>query len=626
MINKLAKAQKSWLAKLILTLTALSFMSLFGVTGYINSANNNRTVIKVDDIEVSQAQFQYLMQKELNALKNSVGENFELTDEMHDSLIYAQAEKLLAQSVLDRTAQKHHIIFRPGLIQSIIFNEQIFQDPNGRFNKEIFRRVLSNADLSEKDYIQLITRGLVRTIAVDLPVQGIAVPEVLIESESKVDNKRQTFKYVIVSPSEMNIDRQISAEETAQYYEDFQSNFIEPERRDLTVLYLPFEKVYELMSISDDEIQAYYEQNKKEYEKPQTRHVLQMIFDNKETADQAYEELQGGADFYQTAEKLAGQNKEETDMGYVAQDELVDELSQKAFSLSQKEWTQPFELNESWQILKIEDIKAAEKADYQTVSAEIKKQLELDRVYDYLYELSAQINDQLGAGETLEQIAQKLGVSLEKINHITEDGSAQKIPEAFSEFSNSTDFLEEVFAYNEGETTQIIETDNGLVVARIDGIEESHPKELEAVQDQVKALWAENEKTAIAQEILNDAMHDLENGDQLSDIAKRYHLKLYKSQPITRNETFANISYKDIREMFASPLQTPFQLQIGDNYLIVTADQAFENSAPMTEDEKNIIKAKAYFSLTKDLADAMLESYAKDYKTRVKYRLMGIEN
>ena len=62
MINKLAKAQKSWIAKLILTLTALSFMSLFGITGYLSSASNNRTVIKVDNIEISQAEFQYELQ------------------------------------------------------------------------------------------------------------------------------------------------------------------------------------------------------------------------------------------------------------------------------------------------------------------------------------------------------------------------------------------------------------------------------------------------------------------------------------------------------------------------------------------------------------------------------------
>ena len=63
MISRLARAQKSWVAKLILTLTALSFMSMFGVYGYFVTANNNRVVIKVDNIKISQAQFSYQLDR-----------------------------------------------------------------------------------------------------------------------------------------------------------------------------------------------------------------------------------------------------------------------------------------------------------------------------------------------------------------------------------------------------------------------------------------------------------------------------------------------------------------------------------------------------------------------------------
>ena len=65
MISKIRKYQDSWLTKAILALTALSFMSLFGITGYVNSANKNRAVIKVDNIEI--------LQDEMNVkLNNSI--------------------------------------------------------------------------------------------------------------------------------------------------------------------------------------------------------------------------------------------------------------------------------------------------------------------------------------------------------------------------------------------------------------------------------------------------------------------------------------------------------------------------------------------------------------------------
>ena len=54
MMTKIRSVQDSWAAKSILILTALSFMSLFGVSGYLSSAGKNRPIIKVDDIIVYQ--------------------------------------------------------------------------------------------------------------------------------------------------------------------------------------------------------------------------------------------------------------------------------------------------------------------------------------------------------------------------------------------------------------------------------------------------------------------------------------------------------------------------------------------------------------------------------------------
>ena len=151
MINKLAKAQKSWIAKFILILTALSFMSLFGVTGYINSAGSNRTVIKVDNIEISQAQFSYLLQREINTARHLLGDRFDLTDEMRQALIQAQTQQLVQDAVLDRTEAKYHVSFRPALVQSVIFNDPAFKDASGNFNRDVFRQVLSRGGTTEEE-------------------------------------------------------------------------------------------------------------------------------------------------------------------------------------------------------------------------------------------------------------------------------------------------------------------------------------------------------------------------------------------------------------------------------------------------------------------------------------------
>lgn len=624
MINKLAKAQKGWGAKLILTLTALSFMSLFGVSGYLDSAGNNRTVIKVDNIEIPQSEFYYRTQNELAMAQSLLGEDQEITDEMRVAIIYKLAQKMLTDSVLDRTASKYNVMFSPQFIHSLIVNDPSFKDASGNFNRDMFRELLSKSGLSESEYVKSVNRNMVRRLMIDGQVLNVNVPKVLLDAQAKIDNKRRTFKYVNIKPSEMNIDRTISEEEVNQYYEDFTSNFMEPERRDVSVLYIPMQNIYNNINVSEEDIKYYYDENSSDYENPEKRQVLQMMFDNQETTSKAYAALQNGKSFYDVASEFANQSKEDTDLGFVSADELLPELSTEVFAINKGEYTAPIKVADLWQIVKVEDIKEGSKTDYATASVEIEKILKDERLYDQSYELLSEIEDKLGAGSSLETVSQEINVPLLKVEGMAEDNTGLNVPEELRELVKEQDFIDAAFSYALGETSQVIETKDGLMVVRIDAVNETHPKALEVVKDDIIKLWSDNERTAIANEKLNDVMHDLENGDNFNDVANRYGLEVYKSRPITRNETFAGVPYDEIREMFTEALNTPRQIQIGNDFVVAIALEDYNNQVEATEEEKNLIKRKAANSLNNDFVNALLKSYSDEYKIRMKYKLMGL--
>ena len=625
MISRLARAQKSWVAKLILTLTALSFMSIFGVYGYFSAASNNRMVIKVDGIEISQAQFSYQLQKEIRSAQKLLGADGELDEDMRQALLQALTKQTVKNAVLDRTADKYHVLFSNRVLQGAILSNPAFYDAAGNFNRDAFRQALSHADMTEADYLDEIKRTLTSRMLIEYPVLGLNVPKVLLSAAAKADNKRRTFKYVMIKPSELSIDRKISDDEVEQYYEDFASAFIEPERRNLTVLSLSLAEIGAKMQVSDEDINLYYEAHKADFETPQTRDVLQIIFDDEESAKKAYVSLQKGADFYKTAED-AGQSKADTDLGYVTEEDLMEEIAEPVFELNKGAYTNPIQVGDMWQILKVADIKAATKVPYAEAAAQITKIIKDERLYDESYAQMIKIEDALGAGTDLAEIAKSYNADLLEVDGLAEDGSVKRVPQKIAESVKSPDFIDAAFSYNVGETSQVLETEDGFMVVKVNNITESHPQALQDVKPEIEEMWASNERTAIAQEKLNDVMHDLENGDELAVVAKRYGLKLYKSQPITRNETFAGLSYVDVREMFAEPLNTPRQIQQGDNYLIAVADKDYENSAPLSESEQNLVKQKAYMSLAADLGEALLSSYADEYKIKIKYKLLGFED
>ena len=628
MINKLAKAQKSWIAKLILILTSLSFMSLFGISGYLSSASNNRTVIKVDNVKVSQAEFSYAFQKELNAAKNLMDIDFndEANENLRSSLMNVVAQKMIHDAVIDRTAQKYHVSFRSDLIGQIIKNEPSFKDMAGRFNSDLFRRVLAENNISESEYTQSVVRGMVEQLLVNWPVRHIKVPQILSDAELKVDNKRRTFKYVIVKPDETTINREMTEDEIEQYYEDFAPSFVAPETRDLSVIYLSIADILSRMDVSDEEIKAYYDEHIDDYEEKEKRHVLQMMFDNVDAADEAYYKLKDGIDFYEVASSDASQTKEDTDLGLVKEDELVFEIAEDTFALSQGEYTKPIQVGDAWQIVKVTEIVAPTKVDYAKAAKEIREELLNEGLYDEIYDVLSKIEDNLGEGKTLEEIAPAFNTKVLKVVSFAEDGSVTQLPAKLEDVMKTTDVRDAAFSYALGETSQTIEADEGLVVLRVDNIIESHQKDMASVIPEIKEMWTLNERTAMAQEMVNDIMHDLENGEDLAKSARRYGLHVYKSQPITRNEVIAGLDYATVRELFMQNLNEPYQAVSGEDYVILVADSDYPDLVPAGEDEKSLVLLKLQQNMERDLQKAMTDSYAKDYKIDVKYKLMGFED
>ena len=99
--------QDTWAAKSIFILTALSFMSLFGISGYINSAGKNRAVIKVDDIELSQAELSYLYEKDLNNARKMFGDALEVNDNVRNALMLGIVNRELSNAIIQKTAQSY---------------------------------------------------------------------------------------------------------------------------------------------------------------------------------------------------------------------------------------------------------------------------------------------------------------------------------------------------------------------------------------------------------------------------------------------------------------------------------------------------------------------------------------
>lgn len=644
MISTFSKMHNSLFTKIILTITALSFMSLFGVSGYINTANSNKPVIKVDDLEISQSEFNYLLQKELSKLKDTDTLDQEQAEARKAEISAELAKIKLDDLLLENTMKKYNVDVTDGLVSQIIQISPQFLN-NGKFDREMYKWYLNRNNMSEQDLVAEIKRNIGRKILVETQVAGFNVPQVLQTQMQKVLGQRRTFKYIKLIANNAKIDRQPSKEELDQYYEDFNEEFRVPEKRDITILSLPLETIEKSIDVSDDEINTYYKEHIEEYEQPEKRHVLQLAFEDEESAKKAEAEL-AAKDFMAVAAEN-GQSAEDTDFGDVAKSDLSDELADVVFSLPKGQISKPENINGGWQILKVTDIIPASSTPRAQANAQIKKTIQEERAYDGSYELMTKLEDKLGAGATLQEIANSFDIALARVENLTEDGSFDSalIYSALKEAKNLTedgssdavnadiaelvknkDVIDAAFSYNAGEVSQTIEGDDGLIVVEINKIHESHIQPENDVIDKITALWKDSEKVSVTQELADNINHDLESGDALNEVAARYNLPVMKTMPITRGETFADLNFDEMKALFSTDKNEVKVLQKGDDYLIAETSAVYDDSAALGKEEKDFLKQALQIEISQEMSDALLHGYAKDYKVEVNYGRMGIND
>lgn len=619
MMSKIRKMQDTWLAKSIFILTALSFMSLFGISGYINSAGQNRTVIKVDDIEISQSEISYKYDKQLQMARDIFGNQLELTDEMRNQILLGIVRAELVDAIIKTTAENNNVVIGDDLVRKIIYSQAAFMNGQGKFDINRFRLALSQYGLTEQEYISSLRLDLQKRILAYDPAQNVNVPAFLTDFLGKIENQKRVFKYVKINPEKLKIDRAISEDELQQYYHDFSDNFMAPEKRDISYVMISADEIAGQYQPSQDEINEYYNANITLFETPEKRSVLQMVFQDEDAALKARADLDAGKDFNAVARTAANQTDEDTNLGDVDKDALIEGIGDDVFALPKGGIAGPLKSEFGWHIMKVTAITPAKKMNRKEAEKIAAEAVRKEKAYDIVYNFTQEIEDKIGGGETLENLAKDLKASVKHIKNLSEDGMADGAKSPYS-----IELVDQAFSYNVGEVSQVVETDTGLAIVRVDNVVDAHLLDLDEVKPMIEKMWADNERDIIAQELSNDMMNDLEEGDTIDDAAKRFGLKVMTSAPIKRSESFDELSSSAINSLFQLGESTPKMIEIGSSKIIAVTVKIIKDNHKLTAAEADELKARTQQALSAEAANALIDNYAKGYDVRVKYKLLGL--
>lgn len=621
MMKKIRQAQNSWFTKTILFLTGLSFMSLFGIAGYVGSAGKNKPIITVDNYTLLQSEFATKAESEMSKFKSILGDKFD--ENIKLNLLKEVLDKNLNDLIIKRTADKLNIHISDDEIRRAVFPQPEFKNEQGIFDVNLMRRILLLNGMTEGDYLEFvrsqITKGHILTSSTDV----IPVPSIMAEYMAKAQKQKKQFDYIKIDTSKTAVDRKISQEELEQYYNDFIANFTIPESRKVDFIFISTEDIMKDFVVTDAEIDEIYNSNKEKYEVPEKRAVLQIIFDTEEDALKAKAELDKGTDFLSIAKKY-NQTKEDVDLGVVTSDMLVEEISSVAFGTKKNIVSKPIKTDFGWNVIKVTNIIPSIRTSYVKVKKEIIDEIRQDKSYTVAQELTRSLDDRIAEGATLVEIAKELNVVVNTIAKLQEDGKSSGYPKRFTELVSSDDFVNMAFGYGTDEVSQIIDNGDGLIILSVRDIVDAHPKEISVVKNEIIKLWEENEKTAIVQNIIEDVVHDVESGDNLYDIAKRFSLSMSKTKPLNRTENFENISAMAMQQLFQVEYDIPKVIDMDNIKIIVVAKKITGQSTKISKEDISLAKNAYSMNLVNEYSRNLLGDFASDYNVKIEYRELNL--
>lgn len=608
---KFFRSQKdSWFVKGILILTALSFMSFFGIQGISEMRMRNRAILTLNGRTITIQEYLNAYNQRVETLRRLMKGEFNISEAENSGLMLKTLNELGTKAVVERLVDQLHLIVTDEEVRQMVQNMPNFQGIDGKFSMAIFNEHLRNMGQSEKSFIaEFFTSMRLAQLRAGIFASTI-VPTDIAKMSYRLKNEKRNIDLYRIDPSKIVIKTKPSAEEMKTLYEDLADSLMAPEYRDLTVLKLTFDDMMRKIKYSDEELKAYFDENKAEYEIEETRDVDQMLFNDPETANKAKDALNAGQTFEKVAKEIAKQTADQTHLGDVTLSTATSDWSEEVFKAHKGEIVGPVQTAFGWQIIRVNKIKAKVEKSFDSVKDEIADQLRKAEAFDRMETLSISLDERIGAGENLEDIAKSEGLVLTKYKNITTDGIDKK----GNKISVPAEVLSTAFLGSLEQVSPKIEEGNSYYFVRVDHIVDPALKTLEESKKEIDDAYVVQKQQEQVQKNIKELEKDLAKGDV--DLTKYPFVHLEKLFDIQRDNE--KLSSSLTYGLFAKKQGEILSTSDKDIYVVGKIKKV-----KVADPEKDVLGVKELqkemvVQMAEDKMDTLLTAFGEEYNLDVK--------
>ena len=494
----------------------------------------------VGKTEISTEQFRQIYTEKLQQLGRSFGRPLTSEQARAFGLDRQVLQQTIAEAALDEEAR------RMGLAQSqeetmrLIYGDPNFQGLGGKFDPARFQSTIRQFGYTEQRYLAEQRRlGLRRQIAGTVSA-GVEPPKALIDAMTRFQNEQRSMEYVKLDAAQAGTIDPPSPEALAAYFEERKTQFRAPEFRKLSFVVINPEEVGKWTEVSDEDAKKTFEQNRDRLGTPEKREVSQMVFPNEGEAQAARSRIASGTSFDDIA-KERNLNLTDVDLGLIAKSAIIDPaIAEAAFALPSGEVSQPIQGRFGVALVKIGKIEPGTMPTFESVAAQIKKEIATERARAKVSEIQNKMEDERSGGSNVVEASQKLGLTPVTIEAVDRSGRTPD-GQPVANIPRGLDVVSQAFSSDVGVDNEPIQFAGGYVWYDVLGITPSRERTLDEVRSQVEAKWREDQISNKLRAKATEMVQKVEQGGTLAAEAAAVGSKVETATGFRRDASLSGV-------------------------------------------------------------------------------------
>jgi len=463
----------------VLLLVLIGSLTGFGVTSF---GTNVTSIGRVGDRDIDVNTYARALQQDLATLSQQFGTQITLSQASALGLDRQVLQKVLTQTALDAEAARIGISAGDAVVAAEITGMQAFQGTAGRFERDTYRLVLEQNNMTEREYETTLREDIARSILQGAVVGGFAAPAVVTETiygwaaETRGFSLLRVTEADLPTPVPTPTDADLAAYHTANI-----ARFTTPEAKRLSYIAALPDDLAPSMPVDETAAKALYDQRIAEFVIPEKRLVERLVYPTDAEAAAARARLDAGESF-DTLIADRGLALEDIDLGDVTKADLG-AAGDAVFALTGPGIAGPLVSGLGPALFRMNAILPAQETSFDQARPALLTEMQTDAARRAIADKVEAVDDLLAGGATLEEVAAEQGLTLAQTDHVPGSSDGAGIA-AYPAFRTAAD------AAAQGDFPEaILLDDGGIVAVRLDEIVPPAPIPFAEARDAVAEAW-----------------------------------------------------------------------------------------------------------------------------------------